>query len=991
MNRTPLVALFAVACLGLVTWTLLGGDGDATLTSAPPAAMVAAEPGPAAVPASSSPVATDAAAKLVAPTAPAVERSEATPVAPAKGATVMVRGRLVDRAGTPRAGLALQMSTWSSNDNEVFDFEGFSPQGQNTDGKRPTWNTNADGQFAIPLAKDHSGMLELADTELLFASAAPRVRGKQGDQDLGDLKTLRPGVLRGVVQDQAGKPLADVKVGASQDVLALDRSSTKTDADGKFMVGKLKPGKWSVRTASGKFLPTTLEVTIGDEEERNDLVLVVNPGNAIAGQVVDERGVGVAEFKVGCKRMEARGGVSIERFAPDEATTTDGNGYFTLSGLAEELASVRAFGKNHSTAVASDVKVGTGDLVMRVERLGAVEGVLVDGEGKPVADSTVRAQGAGAPEADGVLLEEFDDLPMPGRSTTKTGADGSFRLEGVRPGAATILARGKGHRPTRQAGVNVIAAQTTKGLRLLVDRGAVARITVLDDAGKPVAKADVKLERPPAADGPGGAQVFSSRAEISGEGHEAVFVGDQGLGSGITDENGIAEIAGLAAGDAMVAATHADFAAAETVRCALPRSGTTEATVRLRVPGRAEITVLGADGAPLVSTPVRVTVDSNDGDGKKLEQTTNEHGVATFGSLVPGSYKATLVRQAKPNRIGSTFVMIDGNNDAIASSTQRLTVVARDITKVTLRAPLMTKLHGIVSGVDGPVVGCIVELQKRDSDTIGMPGMGGPSERTGSDGSFAFADVESGDYTLRFGKEDQLVRASQPVNVPPATPELRQDLALRTGKLRARIVALGSGDAISGAQVEVVDGTAPTTGGAPRQERRVMMVSMTMNNDGGGESTTMTMGNQSAKSDEDGLVEIDDVPAGVWKLQVRHKKFSAITSSAQTVVDRQVTDCGRLEMSTAGQVRGKVLQADGKPARLAMVTNRLVGTETWSAPEMAQGGSFRIGGLAPGKYQVRAQEVNMGDNSGPGAFTPTIEVEVKGGETASIDLQLPAK
>ena len=33
----------------------------------------------------------------------------------------------------------------------------------------------------------------------------------------------------------------------------------------------------------------------------------------------------------------------------------------------------------------------------------------------------------------------------------------------------------------------------------------------------------------------------------------------------------------------------------------------------------------------------------------------------------------------------------------------------------------------------------------------------------------------------------------------------------------------------------------------------------------------------------------------------------------------------------------------------------------------------------------------MGDNSGPGAFTPTIEVEVKGGETASIDLQLPAK
>ena len=989
MNRTPLVALLAIPCLALLAWLLFGGDGDATLPANPStSAPATAKPEqPAAAPVAGQ-LTAEALQKQAGTDTTTAERSEATPATGAASANVMVRGRLVDKAGAPRANTALTCQSWPLDGDLVFDMP---DPDRVRDGKQPSWTTGADGRFAIPLAANHAGALELLADDVVFVQESPRVSGKQGDQDLGDVKTLRANTLRGVVQDQAGKPVADAKVGASRDVLSFNTNTTKTGSDGTFTIRKLQPGKWSVRTASGKFLPTTLEVTLAEEEDRSDLVLVVKPGNAIAGQVVDERGIGVADFKVGSKRTEARGGVSIERFAPDEATTTDGNGYFTLSGLSDETATVRAFGPGHSSAMASDVKVGTGDLVLRVERFGAVEGVLVDAEGKPIEGSSVRAQTAGMPEVDSMVLEDLDGLQIPGRGGAKTAADGSFRLEGVRPGAATIVATGRTHRPARQAGVNVIAAQTTKGVRLLADRGAVAKVTVVDDAGKPVAKALVTLGNVPVSGGPGGARVgFSRRVEASSDTSGPVLIDGMELGRGTTDENGVVEIAGLAAGDVMVAATHAEFAPAEPVRCTLPRSGTTESTVKLRVPGRAEITVLGSDGAALAGSPVRLVVDGDDGD--RHEQTTDEHGIATFAVLVPGNYQATLVRKAKPNHIGDAMVMFGNDDEAIASSQQRLAVKARETTKLTLNAPLLAKLHGVVTGVDGPVAGCVIELQKGGAPTGNLPpGMGGRSERTDANGEFAFDEVESGDYTLRYGKPEQQVRASHPVSVPLGTPDVRQDLALRTGKLRARIVAAGTGEPISGAEVEVVDGaTAPAE--APRQERRVMMVSLSMMNDGGGESTTMTMGDQRAKSDADGEVEIDDVPAGEWKLQVKHKRFKAATSRALTVVERQVTEGGRIEMTSAGQVRGKVLQADGKQARLALVTHRAVGTEQWSQPEMAQGGNFRVGGLAPGKYLLRAQALNIGaEGGGPGSYSPEVEVDVKGGETATVDLQLPAK
>jgi protocatechuate 3,4-dioxygenase beta subunit len=924
------------------------------------------------------------------------ERTEAASLGAGKGsAPVAVRGRIVDGVGAPRAGVELALRTWAGLEGiDLADVPPPPMRGRDANkNKQQTWTTRSDGTFEIPVAKDALGALDLVTPELVFAGNEPSVTGKKGDQDLGDVAVLAAARVSGVVHDQRGQPVAGVKVAATIGALGFgNESSQTTKDDGTFSLGMLRPGKWSLRTASGKFLPTVEEIELAAEEQRTGVVLVVKPGKAIAGQVVDDRGIGVAKMKVGSQRREAHGGMDIERFSSDESTTTDDNGYFTLSGLAEETASVRAFGPGHTSASASDVQVGTGNLVLRVERLGIVEGVLVGTDGAPIAGSRVSSQGGAAanPLLDGITVDDLDlDGPPGAGRGAVTAADGSFRLESVRPGSAAVVARGKTHRPVRQSGIDVLPAQATKGVRLVADRGAVARIKVSDEAGKPVAGAKVRAQRA-GEQGPQDGRFFSRavRAEDNGDG--PVLIGGDALGAATTGEDGVATIAGLPGGDLSFAATHDEFAPSAPARLAVPKTGTVDGAVTLRKPGSAEIVAFGSDGSPLAGVEIEVKAES--GNGAPTRVTSGDGGAVRVAALAPGNYTAALARAAAVARFGDAMAFATDGGGTIASSAQRFTVVAGETVRVEVRRPVLAKVHGVVTGGDGPAPGCVVALVRNDGDGIGLPGFGGRNATTGNDGSFAFDDVEAGSYTLEYGKRDQVVKARRDLDVPPNTADVQQDLALHTGKLRVQVVASGTGEPVDKAEVEIARADSPAASGAPRPApQRVMMVSFSVgnNNDAGGgdnaDMTTMTMGMQRTLTDEAGVAVLDDVPVGEYTLRIKHRKHAPRELRGVTVVENQLTDCGRIELAAAGLIRGKTVGADGKSVRMALVSSRPLDSQQWSEPVVAQGGNYRVQGLAAGRYKVRAQAMGPGEQYGP-----EVEVEVKAGETANADLQVPA-
>jgi hypothetical protein len=985
MNSKAL-AVVLIVCAAVGTWWFAKRDAADPSPISPPLASVGnAAPATPANLENARLVAGSGAPAADAPDAGRVEAPVADAPAVTGAGTVMLRGRLVDSGGAPRAGTVLTLRSWEGVDGLEF----LPPSPARNRDELPSWTTRSDGTFQIPLAKNRLGMLGLTDDSLVFASEPAPIAASKGDQDLGDVRVLRGGVVQGIVQDERGLGVAGVKVQVTVDALGLGGlGSAVSSADGAFSVRKLRPGKWSLRTSSGKFLPTTVEIELGAEEQKTGVVIVVKAGNAIAGQVVDDRGVGVSGMRVGSKRKEARGSLDIERFSPDESTSTDANGYFTLSGLADEAATVRAFGPGHSPATAGDVPVGTGNLVLRVERLGAIEGVLVGGDGKPIAGSRVRAQ-AGA-EAGLMIADEFGFEGVGAARGAETAADGSFRIESVPPGTAMVIASGKAHRPARQPDVAVLPAQTTKGVRLVADLGASAQVQVLDEAGQPVAGAKVTAERA-AERGLSGGGTFRARAVAIEDHNGEVSIGGAGpLGSATTDEQGRATLAGLPSGNVSFAATHADYAKADAVRVAVPKAGVVEAALTMRKPGDAEITVRGTDGAPQSGVALLVTA-AGDAGGEPTRVVSDDGGLARVRSLAPGPYDVAISRAPSRERFGDAMVFVGGGDESIAASRQRFTVVAGETTRVDLQRPLLARVHGVVTGAEGPAAGVQLVLRRDGEDAPELPGFGGRQATTAADGTFAFEDVEAGAYVIDYGKRDQVVKAQHPLEVPANTAELRTDLALRTGKVRVQVVAAGSMEGVAKAEVELVRASASnvTAGAPPRTERRVMMVSMSVTNDGNGgeETTTMTAGAPRAVTDEDGVAEIDDVPVGDYTLRIRHKKHAPFELKNQVVAERQLTDCGRVELAGAGQIRGKVVDADGKPARMALVTSRPADSQQWSEPQMAQGGSYRLQGLAAGKYLVRAQAI------GPtaGAYSPEVEVEVKAGEVATTDLQLPAK
>ncbi len=982
MKPNALVVLVLLLLAGVAAWFGLRGGGDpvpgAPIAAKPeigqPSPAAAVEKGTAKDPGA------DADTPRVDRTAVATdERRAPTAAAPT------IRGRIVDSHGAPRAGVEIALTSWRMEGDTQAEVLPPIPPAAGSPSRRPKVVTGADGRFETTLPKDHQGYFDLIDDALTFAFGPPPVDGRKGDQDLGDLVAVRGAMLKGIVQDEHGRAVPRVKVSAAQGLFAFgDGNSTMTDDEGAFAIGKLRGGAWMLRTASDKFQPTVQDVTLTNEEQRTDLVLVLRVGNAISGQVVDDLGRPVAGCKVGCKRREARGGVDIERFADDEATTTDAGGFFTLAGITEAKATVRAFGSKYTTAVARDVAAGTGDLLLRVDRTADVHGTLVAADGSPIEGSSVWPV-AGAAGATGIGLHDFESMDFGGRQSVRTAADGTFHLKNVKPGPTTILAEGKGHLRTKSS-VQVSAGQVLDGVRLVADAGGTARVTVLDAAGKVVAGARVRIEprqEDPASGIAVGARRVEARMDRTAEGDagEARVIGDhEALGSATTDEHGVAIVPGLPEGNHVVRASHADHASAALTPIAVPRAGVVESTVRMRAAGFAEVHVASPDGSAAANCTVAMRAE--DEPGPDHEAATDDVGVARTGPLAPGKYVAFLRKADGESGAAGMVIRLAGEEDGMAGTKVAFDVVAGKTTRVDMVRPVMARIRGRVTGVDGPVAGCEVSLSRVGDEFAGLPGFDARSTTTGADGAFVLTDVEAGKYTLRYGKPSQLVKAKVEVDVPANTLEIVQDLVLRTGKVTALVVAKDGGDPISGASVELLPAAARPEGGRV-ETRRVMMI--TLDSDRGGSATSLTMGAPKARTGADGRVEIDDVPVGTYTLRVEHDDCAPFDRADQVVIESRVTDAGRLELDRSGKIRGKVLTANGDRPSMALVQCRSADTTEWEQPVVAENGEFELKGRKVGRHVLRALSLGQ---PGPNARGPEVEVEVTAGKPVTTELRL---
>ena len=331
--------------------------------------------------------------------------------APVAGATVEIRGLLIDSATTDAAGIALIRST---------------PAGRY---RLAAWSAEH--------APTHS--------RIFVANSSARQR---------EQLTLRRGAaVSGRVVTSAGAPVdrAQVVYASASDWANRGdprHDAVTTGADGSFRFPALAAGTFRFNASHQSLAPGESEpITLDGTSERSGVEIRLEEGAHISGRVVTADGEGAPLATV---RLSARSGGPRFRRGGARQTFADDDGYFEVAALPRKAIDVVAMKESAATSETRTIDLTetahARDVELRLELDGRIAGRVIDPMGEPVEGAQVR------------LLPDFRrgrevsrrDFMLRGIATELTDGGGNFAFAGLRDTSYMILASPPGAAPMRR-------------------------------------------------------------------------------------------------------------------------------------------------------------------------------------------------------------------------------------------------------------------------------------------------------------------------------------------------------------------------------------------------------------------------------------------------------------------------------------------------------------------------------------------------------------
>ncbi|MEQ1634894.1 MAG: carboxypeptidase regulatory-like domain-containing protein, partial [Planctomycetota bacterium] len=356
------------------------------------------------------------------------------------GAGVAVRGTVVDPDGRAVANAAVAIASL--------------PEGKKAIRPHAMLRTDARGEFATTQAA--VGELVVYASAAGFAFASQRTRASAASEAVVEIRLRRPASVHGVVLGDSGAPparqamvstriprdLPGLLRGASDE---MTRSQTLTDAEGRFRIDGLAPGRTWLMAISGAD-QRHRSVLLSEGEDREWRVDLSQPSGVIRGVLHGPAGQPLVGWSVAARRVDP-----IEQKQQLVRAETDANGNFELSRLRPfpHDLTVSSAERGEVVVVRADVRPDRPPMVLRVAGLpsecGSIVGTVLGPDGEPLEDLDLKVT------CDGAV-----------RSASSTAAAGEFRVDRVFPGSWTIVGRSKDygffdlghHRVTPGAEVN---------------------------------------------------------------------------------------------------------------------------------------------------------------------------------------------------------------------------------------------------------------------------------------------------------------------------------------------------------------------------------------------------------------------------------------------------------------------------------------------------------------------------------------------------------
>jgi protocatechuate 3,4-dioxygenase beta subunit len=720
----------------------------------------------------------------------------------------------------------------------------------------------------------------------LSLGAAARVRGRLVDAEQRPLR----GTL--VLQELDGQMVRQ----SLGEMLRAD-----ADAQGRFTLERLPRAPLALGVTVRGYAPRRVDAAPAAADlDLGDVVL--ERGLTIRGRVRDAAGHGITDAKV----------QAVMQNMPPRRVTADGlteaDGTFLVAGLEPGVYSVRVDASGYGRATARMTAGGEPvDLVL--QRSGAITGTVVDEKGVPVPAFEVTA----TPTEEGEAW----------RPVWGDGSEGRFELPDVDAGEWVLQVKAAEKAEARVSGVKVRMGAATDVGRVRLTPGAAVRGRVTDNAGSPVAGANV------AADTPG------RFAPVMGSGSRGAF----------TDLSGAFELAGLEPGRIDLVADHPDFARGRVSGVEVdPARGTTDVRITLTRGGRVEGTVRRRDGRPVERALVRVASvasGSSVGPGAAVAP----DGTYSVEHVAPGGARAMLQFNSGDSIYSSAQVRpveVRENETATADFLLRDILLSGTITRRGEPAP------GVRIALRGMMMGGMFYMAP--AGVVPAPPVG-PQRGwalTRQDGGYELLLDEPGTYmatvTSADGRISYPLRTIDVADADTATADLAFGGVLVSGQVL---------DAETSAPVASANVYAAPTAGESRRPA-------------------------SAHAGTDGRFQLELDP-GDFTISAMSKGYAAARTTV-TVSENGLSDV-RLAMSRGGSISGRIVDAAGRPGASMMVTAFPEGElppDTVPASRMGFGnsaadGTFTVTSLSEGRYALRA-----GDELGGFGMTPDVAVGATG-------------
>ncbi|MFL5357846.1 carboxypeptidase regulatory-like domain-containing protein [Archangium sp.] len=254
--------------------------------------------------------------------------------------------------------------------------------------------------------------------------------------------------LEGLVVDESGAAVTGALVSVSSAASAWPRRygdelgyERVTDAEGRFSVEDLAPGKYDVTARLMGLAPGQLRDV---EAGRTDLLLRLSQGTRLVGTVRDgATGKPVPSFSLGVDTR--RGPLQRESFV--QLSFIDAQGRYSVSGVPPGSYLVQVAAHGYAPAEATvEVPEGSGPVTadFSLERGARMTGrVVEDGTELPLERARITVEGLGA---EGALSVRYDAL---------TDAQGNFTLDGLPSGEVSLFVSADKHHSRIISGVTV--------------------------------------------------------------------------------------------------------------------------------------------------------------------------------------------------------------------------------------------------------------------------------------------------------------------------------------------------------------------------------------------------------------------------------------------------------------------------------------------------------------------------------------------------------